>query len=187
MNLLIAGIDEAGRGPLIGSVVAAAVILDPENPIIGLKDSKKLSSKQRDVLFNMIVEKSLCYAIAEASHEEIDEINILQASLLAMQRAVTALKIKPHQVLIDGKHAPKIDIPTTTLIGGDNLEPAISAASILAKVTRDRQMIALDQTYPNYGFAGHKGYPTIKHRNAIKLYGVLPLHRKTFAGVKEFL
>ena len=185
--LLIAGVDEAGRGPLAGSVVAAAVILDPSKPIHGLRDSKKLSEKQRERLFEAITIKAICFAVAEASHEEIDRLNILQASLLAMQRAIEALTIQPHQALIDGNKCPLLRIPAKAIIGGDDLEPAISAASILAKVTRDRQMVALHQQYPEYGFAQHKGYPTKQHCEALAKYGVLPIHRKTFAPVHEVI
>ncbi|MCD6047896.1 MAG: rnhB [Gammaproteobacteria bacterium] len=187
MNLLIAGVDEAGRGPLAGSVVAAAVILDPSKPIDGLRDSKKLTEKKRELLFDEIKAHALCYAIAEADHEEIDSLNILQASLLAMKRAVEALVIQPHKALIDGNKCPVLSIPSQAIIGGDNLEVCISAASILAKVTRDRQMLLLHEQYPEYGFATHKGYPTKLHCDAIAKYGVLPIHRKTFGPVKRYL
>ncbi|MEG2237750.1 MAG: ribonuclease HII, partial [Akkermansia sp.] len=157
----IAGVDEAGRGPLVGSVVAAAVILDPDNPIQGLNDSKKLSEKKRESLFVEIQEKALAWAIAEASHAEIDEMNILQASLLAMRRAVEGLNISPEHVLVDGNKIPQgLAMSCDAVIGGDSIHAEISAASILAKVTRDREMVILDQQYPQFGFAKHKGYPT---------------------------
>lgn len=184
---LIAGVDEVGRGPLVGAVVAAAVILDPLCPISGLKDSKKLSEKKREQLFIEIQKKALCYAIAEASAEEIDQLNILQASLLAMKRAVELLALAPNKALIDGNRCPELSIPALAIVGGDDLEPAISAASILAKVTRDAQMLLLDQQYPEYGFAQHKGYPTKTHCEALAKYGVLPMHRKTFAPVRQYV
>jgi ribonuclease HII len=187
MSVLIAGVDEAGRGPLAGSVVAAAVILDPSKPIDGLRDSKKLTEKKRELLFDEIKTHALCYAIAEASHEEIDSLNILQASLLAMKRAVEALSIQPHKALIDGNKSPMLSIPSQAIIGGDDLEICISAASILAKVTRDRQMLVLHEQYPEYGFSTHKGYPTKLHCEAIAKHGVLPIHRKTFGPIKRYL
>ena len=183
----IAGVDEAGRGPLVGSVVAAAVILDPARPISGLRDSKKLSEKQLEALFAEIQAKAYCFAIAEASACEIDQLNILQASLLAMQRAIALLPVIPSEVLIDGNRCPVLPMPARAIIGGDDLESCIAAASILAKVTRDRQMLALHQEYPQYGFAQHKGYPTKMHYAALEEYGVLPLHRKTFGPVKRLL
>lgn len=183
--MLIAGVDEAGRGPLIGSVVAAAVILDPQNPIVGLNDSKKLSEKKREQLFVEIQQKALAWSIAEASHDEIDELNILNATLLAMQRAVDGLKITPNKVLIDGNKTPKtMTIECEAVVGGDALHAEISAASILAKVTRDRQLLALDKQYPNYGFAQHKGYPTKAHLQAIEQYGVLAEHRRSYKPIK---
>lgn len=183
--MLIAGVDEAGRGPLIGSVVAAAVILDPQNPIVGLNDSKKLSEKKREQLFVEIQQKALAWSIAEASHDEIDELNILNATLLAMQRAVDGLKITPNKVLIDGNKIPKtMTIECEAVVGGDALHAEISAASILAKVTRDRQLLALDKQYPNYGFAQHKGYPTKAHLQAIEQYGVLAEHRRSYKPIK---
>ncbi len=185
--MLVAGVDEAGRGPLVGSVVAAAVILDPLKPIQGLRDSKKLSPTQREILFEKITSSALCFAVAEATYEEIDVLNILQASLLAMKRAVEALSITPQKVLVDGNQCPLLTMPTVAIIGGDDLEPAISAASILAKVTRDRQMNALHAQYPEYGFAQHKGYPTEFHCQALVKYGVLPMYRKTFAPIKTLL
>lgn len=186
--MLIAGVDEAGRGPLIGSVVAAAVILDPQNPIVGLNDSKKLSEKKREQLFVEIQQKALAWSIAEASYDEIDELNILNATLLAMQRAVDGLKITPNKVLIDGNKIPKtMTIECEAVVGGDALHAEISAASILAKVTRDRQLLALDKQYPNYGFAQHKGYPTKVHLQAIEQYGVLVEHRRSYKPIKMAL
>lgn len=187
MELLIAGVDEAGRGPLAGPVVAAAVILDVNKPIDGLADSKKLSEKKREYLFHLIQEKSLAFAIAEASVEEIDTHNILQASLLAMQRAVENLPVKPQQVLVDGNKVPKVIYPCQAIVQGDSLIPAISAASILAKVTRDRLMLELDKAYPAYGLAKHKGYPTAQHMAALKQHGIAIIHRRSFAPVKELL
>ncbi|WP_159123231.1 ribonuclease HII [Acinetobacter variabilis] len=184
----IAGVDEAGRGPLVGSVVAAAVILDPNNPIRGLNDSKKLSEKKREKLFIEIQEKALAWAIAEASAAEIDEHNILQASLLAMRRAVEALSIQPEHVLVDGNKIPQgLAMSCDAVVGGDALHPEISAASILAKVTRDRQMVEMDQKYPQFGFAKHKGYPTKAHFEAIALHGVIDEHRRSFGPVKKVL
>ena len=184
----IAGVDEAGRGPLVGSVVAAAVILDPNNPIEGLNDSKKLSEKKREKLFIEIQEKALAWAIAEASAAEIDEHNILQASLLAMRRAVEALSIQPEHVLVDGNKIPQgLAMSCDAVVGGDALHPEISAASILAKVTRDRQMVEMDQKYPQFGFAKHKGYPTKAHCEAIALHGVIDEHRRSFGPVKKVL
>ena len=184
----IAGVDEAGRGPLVGSVVAAAVILDPNNPIEGLNDSKKLSEKKREKLFIEIQEKALAWAIAEASAAEIDEHNILQASLLAMRRAVEALSIQPEHVLVDGNKIPQgLAMSCDAVVGGDALHPEISAASILAKVTRDRQMVEMDQKYPQFGFAKHKGYPTKAHFEAIALHGVIDEHRRSFGPVKKEL
>lgn len=184
----IAGVDEAGRGPLVGSVVAAAVILDPNNPIEGLNDSKKLSEKKREKLFIEIQEKALAWAIAEASAAEIDEHNILQASLLAMRRAIEALSIQPEHVLVDGNKIPQgLAMSCDAVVGGDALHPEISAASILAKVTRDRQMVEMDQKYPQFGFAKHKGYPTKAHFEAIALHGVIDEHRRSFGPVKKVL
>ena len=184
----IAGVDEAGRGPLVGSVVAAAVILDPNNPIEGLNDSKKLSEKKREKLFIEIQEKALAWAIAEASHEEIDQINILQASLLAMCRAVEALHLQPEHVLVDGNKVPQgLTMSCDAVVGGDALHAEISAASILAKVTRDREMVVLDRQYPHFGFAKHKGYPTKAHFEAIAEHGVIDQHRRSYAPVKNAL
>lgn len=176
----IAGIDEAGRGPLAGPVVAAAVILHPDYPISGLKDSKKLSPKRRAILFEEIKSKAFAYGIGLASHEEIDAINILQATFLAMRRAVTALPVMPVLALVDGNQDPSLSCATQTIVQGDSKIPAISAASILAKVTRDRFMEQVDQQYPGFGFAQHKGYPTRLHRAAVAALGLTPLHRKSF-------
>ncbi len=187
-SMFIAGVDEAGRGPLVGSVVAAAVILDPNNPILGLNDSKKLTEKKREKLFIEIQEKALAWSIAEATHAEIDELNILQATFLAMQRAVDGLKTQPQQVIVDGNQIPKgIIIPCEAIVGGDASHAEISAASILAKVTRDRQMAELDQQYPLFGFAKHKGYPTKAHFEAIAVHGVIDQHRRSYAPVKRAL
>ncbi|MHA3890643.1 ribonuclease HII [Acinetobacter sp. GXMZU3951] len=184
----VAGVDEAGRGPLVGSVVAAAVILDPNNPIEGLNDSKKLTEKKREKLFIEIQEKALAWAIAEATHTEIDELNILQASLLAMRRAVEALNIQPEHVLVDGNKVPQgLAMSCDAVVGGDALHAEISAASILAKVTRDREMVTLDQKYPQFGFAKHKGYPTKAHFAAIAEHGVIAEHRRSYAPVKKAL
>ena len=184
----IAGADEAGRGPLVGSVVAAAVILDPENPIEGLNDSKKLSEKKREKLFVEIKEKALAWAIAECSAQEIDEINILQASLLAMRRAVEKLEIQPDHVLVDGNKVPQgLSMSCDAVVGGDAIHPEISAASILAKVTRDHEMVELDKKYPQYGFAKHKGYPTKAHFEAIAQHGVIAEHRRSFGPVRKVL
>lgn len=184
---LIAGVDEAGRGPLAGPVFAAAVILDPENPIDGLNDSKKLNEKKREWLYDEIISKAKAYGIASAQANEIDEINILQASLLAMRRAVELLPIMPHSILVDGTFCPTVSMPARAIIKGDSLIPAISAASILAKVSRDRQMLYYDKQYPGYGLAKHKGYPTKAHCLALEKLGVLPIHRKTFGPVRRIL
>ncbi|OYQ40015.1 ribonuclease HII [Rhodoferax sp. TH121] len=184
---LIAGVDEAGRGPLAGPVVAAAVILDDLNPIAGLNDSKKLSAARREKLFDEIRAKALCCSIAQASVEEIDEINILQATMLAMRRAVEGLRLKPAKVLVDGNRLPVLDVLAEAIVKGDATVPAISAASILAKVTRDRWCAQLDQQYPQYGFAGHKGYGTAEHLAALQAHGACPEHRKTFAPVTQVL
>lgn len=187
-TMLVAGVDEAGRGPLVGSVVAAAVILDPNNPIEGLNDSKKLTEKKREKLFVEIKEKALAWAIAEATHQEIDELNILQASLLAMRRAVEALKLVPEHVLVDGNKVPKgLNMSCDAVVGGDALHAEISAASILAKVTRDHEMVDLDKQYPQFGFAKHKGYPTKAHFDAIAEHGVIDQHRRSYSPVKKAL
>lgn len=184
---LVAGVDEAGRGPLAGPVVAAAVILDDLKPIKGLADSKKLSASRREKLFDEIRAKALCFSIALASVEEIDQLNILQATLLAMRRAVNGLRLKPSMVLVDGNRLPIIDVRAEAIVKGDSLVPAISAASILAKVHRDRWCMEVDLVYPQYGFAGHKGYGTAVHLAALKRHGACPEHRKTFKPVTEVL
>ncbi len=183
----VAGVDEAGRGPLAGAVFAAAVILDPVRPIAGLNDSKKLSEKRREALFVEIQSKALAWSIAEASAAEIDAINILQASLLAMQRAVAGLSMLPTEVLVDGNRAPAFACPARAIIGGDALVPCISAASILAKVARDRTLLELHARYPLYGFDRHKGYPTAEHMAALMKHGACPDHRRSFAPVKRVL
>lgn len=180
---LIAGVDEAGRGPLAGPVVAAAVILDDLNPIEGLNDSKKLTAARREALYDEIRAKALCCSIAEASVEEIDRLNILQATLLAMRRAVLGLRLKPVLVLVDGNQLPVLDVQAEAIVKGDALVQAISAASILAKVTRDRWCERLHEQYPEYGFDGHKGYGTAAHLAALRLHGACHEHRRTFAPV----
>lgn len=184
---LIAGVDEAGRGPLAGPVVAAAVILDELHPIAGLNDSKKLTARRREQLFDEIRAKALCFSVAEASVEEIDRLNILQATLLAMRRAVEGLRLKPGKVLVDGNRLPVLDVVAEAIVQGDALVPAISAASILAKVTRDRWCEEVDRAYPQYGFAGHKGYGTAEHLQALRQHGASPLHRSSFAPVRAVL
>jgi len=186
-GILLAGTDEVGRGPLAGPVVAAAVILDPEKPIAGLADSKKLSEKKREALFDEIKEKAIAWSIARASVEEIDQINILHASLLAMKRSIEQLSVSPEYVLVDGNYCPKIAFPCEAVIKGDSRVACISAASILAKVSRDREMTALDERYPGYGLARHKGYPTKFHLEALKELGVNELYRKSFKPVAALL
>lgn len=181
---LMCGVDEVGRGPLVGAVVTAAVILDPQRPIIGLTDSKKLSEKKRQLLAAEIKEKALCWALGRAEPSEIDELNILHATMLAMQRAVTALAIQPEWVMIDGNRCPTLPMPATAVVKGDALVPEISAASILAKVARDEEMAVLHQRYPQFGFAEHKGYPTAVHLAAIQQYGILAEHRRSFKPVR---
>ena len=180
---LIAGVDEAGRGPLMGPVVAAAVILDDLKPIKGLADSKKLTALQRNKLYDEIRAKALCCSIAMATVEEIDTLNILQATMLAMKRAVEGLRLKPHKALVDGNRLPLLNLRAEAIVKGDALIPAISAASILAKVTRDRWCAEYDLQYPQYGFAGHKGYGTAAHLLALRQHGACPQHRKSFAPV----
>jgi ribonuclease HII len=182
--VLIAGVDEVGRGPLVGDVVTAAVILDPARPIAGLNDSKKLSARKREALALEIREKALAFAIARATVAEIDSLNILHASLLAMQRAVLALPVQPELVLVDGNKAPQLPMATRCIVGGDASEAAISAASILAKVTRDAEMVELAQRYPAYGFERHKGYPTAEHLAALAAHGPLAEHRRSFRPVQ---
>lgn len=183
----LAGVDEVGRGPLAGDVVAAAVILDPRQPIEGLNDSKKLTEKRRESLFAEIQEKATAWCIARASVAEIDRLNILQASLLAMTRAVEGLAQQPEHVLVDGNRLPKWSYAAEAVVKGDSRHPAISAASILAKVARDREMVAFDQQYPGYGFAEHKGYPTKTHMAALDTLGVTPIHRTSYAPIRERL
>ena len=192
MSLIwVCGVDEAGRGPLVGSVVAGAVVLDPDHPIEGLKDSKKLTPARREFLYEQIIEKSKAWGVGEASPAEIDEINILQATMLAMRRAIEDLSDKlghwPDKALIDGNRCPELLIPAEAIIKGDAKEPAISAASIIAKVTRDRQMQALDRRHPQYGFAQHMGYPTEAHFAALKEFGVCDEHRRSFSPVRKVL
>ncbi|MYZ53058.1 ribonuclease HII [Malikia spinosa] len=182
---LVAGVDEAGRGPLAGPGVAAAVILDERQPIAGLADSKKLSAARRDQLYDEIRAKALCCCVAQASVEEIDRLNILQATLLAMQRAVAGLRLKPGLVLVDGNRLPLLEMRAEAIVKGDAKVAAISAASILAKVTRDRGLELLDQHYPQYGFARHKGYGTAEHLQALRLHGPCPEHRRSFAPVAQ--
>jgi len=184
---LVAGVDEVGRGPLVGAVVAAAVILDPENWIEGLADSKKLSEKKRNLLDVEIREKALSWSLGRAESDEIDEINILQASLLAMKRAVEGLSITPDHLKIDGNKEIHMQISMETIIKGDSKVAAISAASIIAKVARDKEMLELDAQYPEYGFAGHKGYPTKAHKEALIKYGAIPQHRVSFKPVREVI
>ncbi len=187
MSEIIAGVDEVGRGPLAGPVVTAAVILDPENPIEGLNDSKKLTQKKREKLVLEIKEKAIAWSIGRAEVEEIDNINILQATMLAMQRAVAALPKKPTLVLVDGNRTPEFHIPAEAIIKGDGKIAEISAASIVAKVTRDLEMCEMDNVYPGYGFSSHKGYGTSHHLAAIEILGVCPIHRKSFAPVQRQL
>jgi ribonuclease HII len=181
---LVAGVDEAGRGPLAGPVVAAAVMLDEMKPVRGLADSKALSAGRRERLFDEIRAKALCCSVAEASVLEIDQLNILQATLLAMRRAVEALRLPPHMVLVDGNRAPTLKMPVHTVIKGDARVQAIAAASILAKVHRDRLCLQLHERYPQYGFAMHKGYPTVQHLQALIDHGACPEHRRSFAPVR---
>lgn len=183
----VAGVDEAGRGPLAGPVVAGAVILDPENPITGLDDSKRLSASRRERLFDEIQEKALAWAVASASVAEIDSINILQATMLAMQRAVNALQPTAEHALVDGNRCPELSCPAQAIVRGDSKVAAISAASILAKVTRDREMQALDVMYPGYGLAQHKGYPSKAHVEALEMLGASPIHRRSYAPVRKVL
>nr|WP_064495832.1 ribonuclease HII [Pseudomonas chengduensis] len=184
---LVAGVDEVGRGPLCGAVVTAAVILDPARPIIGLNDSKKLSEARREALFDEIREKAQAWCIARAEVEEIDRLNILHATMLAMQRAVEGLSVTPRLALIDGNRCPKLAVPSAPVVKGDSRVPAIAAASILAKVSRDREMVEMDRLYPGYGIAGHKGYPTPVHLEALQRLGATPIHRRSFAPVRALL
>ncbi len=184
---LVCGVDEAGRGPLAGPVVAAAVILDPARPIAGLNDSKKLSAKKRMALAGLIRERALAWSVAEASVEEIDQLNILHASMLAMQRAVAALQVTPERALIDGNRCPSLAIPAEAVVQGDAKVAAIAAASILAKTVRDEGMLGLHAQYPHYGFDRHMGYPTAAHCAALAAHGVSPVHRRSFAPVARQL
>lgn len=186
-GLLLAGCDEVGRGPLAGPVVAAAVILDPSKPIDGLADSKKLSDRKREALYVQIKERALSWSVARASVEEIDEINILHASMLAMKRAIEGLSAHAEYVLVDGNRLPQLSMPASAVIKGDDKVRCISAASILAKVDRDREMVELDAIYPQYGFAKHKGYPTKAHLEAITVHGVNHLYRTSFGPVSRIL
>ncbi|MEY3182671.1 MAG: ribonuclease [Pseudomonadota bacterium] len=189
-NIRLAGVDEAGRGPLVGSVVAAAVIFHPKNPIQGVLDSKQLTEKKRDYWFSIIMQEALAVGVGEATPEEIDRINILQATFLAMQRAVQALSVNPTLVWVDGNQVPPElakQYTTVAIVQGDKTVPEISAASIIAKVTRDRQMYALAEQYPEYHFDKHKGYPTALHLQSLQKHGVLALHRRSFAPVRKIL
>ncbi len=183
----IAGVDEVGRGPLVGAVVTAAVILDPARPIAGLADSKKLSEKRREALYSEIVEKALCWSLGRAEPHEIDTLNILHATMLAMQRAVAGLSVTPDMVLIDGNRCPRLPMPSQAVVKGVCMVAEISAASIVAKVTRDREMAELDTLYPEYGFAQHKGYPTAYHLEQLARLGATEHHRRSFAPVKKAL
>lgn len=182
---LVAGVDEVGRGPLCGAVVTAAVILDPSRRILGLNDSKKLTEARREKLYDEICEKALSWHIARAEVEEIDELNILHATMLAMQRAVEGLHIVPKLAMIDGNRCPKLSMPAEAVVKGDSKVPAIAAASILAKVSRDREMAAFELIYPGYGIGGHKGYPTPVHLEALARLGPTPIHRRSFAPVRQ--
>lgn len=184
---LVAGVDEVGRGPLVGAVVTAAVILDPAKPIIGLADSKKLSEKRRNALYDEITEKALAWSLGRAEPEEIDQLNILHATMLAMQRAVAGLSVVPEYVLIDGNRCPALPMPSLAVVKGDSRVAEISAASIIAKVTRDREMAELDLCFPQYGFAQHKGYPTAFHLEKLAEHGATEHHRRSFAPVKRAL
>lgn len=186
-HLLIAGVDEAGRGPLAGPVVAAAVVLDPDVPIDGLRDSKQLSAARRERLAELIRERARAWSVGRVEADDIDRINILQATLLAMRRAVEALSVRPERVLVDGTHCPELPCRVEAVVGGDKRIASISAASILAKVTRDAEMMDLDSRYPEYGFGRHKGYPTSEHRRALVEHGPCPLHRRSFAPVRAVI
>ena len=181
---LVAGVDEVGRGPLCGAVVTAAVILDPRRPILGLNDSKKLTEARRELLYEEICEKAVAWCIARAEVDEIDRLNILHATMLAMQRAVEGLSVTPRLALIDGNRCPQLKVPSAPVIKGDSKVPAIAAASILAKVSRDREMTAFELIYPGYGIGGHKGYPTPVHLEALARLGPTPIHRRSFAPVR---
>lgn len=184
---LLAGVDEAGRGPLAGPVIAAAVILDPEYPIDGLDDSKALSEKRREILAAQIQDHAIAWGLGRAEIEEIDRLNILHATMLAMRRAVYNLGVEPEYVLVDGNRCPELDVSVAAVVKGDKLVPAISAASIVAKVTRDEEMVEMDRQYPGYGFARHKGYPTKQHIEALARLGVCAIHRQSYGPVRRFL
>jgi len=184
---LIAGVDEVGRGPLAGPVVAAAVILSQNHDLPGLTDSKKLSAKRREYLVPEIKRQALAWALGDATIEEIDQLNILQATMLAMQRAISNLSVQPNHILVDGNRVPEFEIPARAIVGGDGIEPCISAASIIAKVARDKLMADYATKYPEYGFEKNSGYPTKQHRQALINYGVTPIHRLSFAPVKALL
>lgn len=184
---LLAGVDEVGRGPLAGPVITAAVILDPARPVPGLADSKKLSEKKRDALYDQIMTHAAAWSIGRCEVEEIDRLNIYQATMLAMKRAVEGLAVKPEYVLVDGNRCPKWSWPSEPVVKGDGRVECISAASIIAKVTRDREMVALEDVYPGYGLGQHKGYPTPVHLSALNSLGVTPIHRRSFRPVKEAL
>jgi len=187
MKALVCGVDEAGRGPLAGPVFAAAVVLEDPPPVQGLADSKKLTAKRREALASEIRDRALCWAVASASVEEIDELNILQASLLAMRRAVMALRVRPESIVVDGLYVPKVDMPARAIVQGDAQVAAISAASILAKTARDAQMLELHAIYPEYSFDRHKGYGTALHIAALRRLGPTPAHRRSFAPVRELI
>lgn len=185
--MFVAGVDEAGRGPLAGPVVAAAVILDPARTVEGLRDSKKMTGRQRDAAFETLHRHAIAIGVGQADSREIDELNILHATMLAMRRAVDALGCRPSSVLVDGNQCPDLLIPVDAVVGGDGTVPSISAASIIAKVTRDRIMLELHERYPHFGFDQHKGYPTKAHRHALSVHGPTTEHRRSFAPVRESL
>lgn len=185
-GILLAGVDEVGRGPLAGPVVTAAVILDPDNPVDGLRDSKKLSERKRERLYAQIQERALAWCLGRCEVAEIDQLNIHGATMLAMERAVDGLTPAPEFVVVDGHRCPEWQWPSLAVVKGDNRMDAIAAASILAKVTRDREMVAMDRDYPGYGLAGHKGYPTKAHIEALKTQGASPMHRRSFAPVRDY-
>lgn len=184
---LVAGVDEVGRGPLCGPVIAAAVILDPARPIAGLNDSKKLTARQREALFDIICDQALAWSLGRAEVAEIDQLNILHATMLAMQRAVAGLSVQPQLAYIDGNRCPALPCRAEAVVKGDSRVPEIAAASIIAKVTRDREMVVMDQQWPGYGIAGHKGYPTAAHMAALKKLGPAPIHRRSFKPVRVLL
>ena len=183
-GMIVAGVDEVGRGPLCGPVIAAAVILDPDRPIVGLDDSKKISEKKREALFDVICDNALAWSLGRAEVEEIDQLNILHATMLAMARAVEGLSVKPELAYIDGNRCPSLSCRAEAVVKGDSLVPEIAAASIIAKVTRDREMLVMDRDWPGYGIAGHKGYPTKVHLEALRKLGPTPVHRRSFKPVR---